>query len=175
MAVKLHFDLSAPAFPWRLSRALLDHHREAASVMFGRYHASPAPGTLTRRGKARPIALAWHTPSKPAREAHANLHDAVEHGAYAVAFAAVHATDRYVVVRRAHHGSGADFLLLREGAAEHDFVKLEVSGIAEPDGPVLARRLAEKLQQVQTGDLRAPGLAVVVCFREPIVALAELS
>ncbi len=141
--------------------------------MYHRYHTPPTPGTLTHRGKSRPLALTWRAPARATRESHANLHDATEHGACAVAFAAVHATNRYVVVRRAHHGSGADFLLLREGSPEHDFIKLEVSGIAEPSGPALARRLAEKLQQVQTGDLPAPGVAVVVCFRDPLVALAE--
>ncbi|MBL8973925.1 MAG: hypothetical protein JNK56_25260 [Myxococcales bacterium] len=166
MARSISIDLANPTFPWRLSRALLASHSEAAAVMLDRFHTSPAEGTLSVHGLERHLTMQWSTPTGPQHAAHANTLDATEHGAYAVAFAVVHAAQRYVVVRRAEHGTGADFLLVREGDPEREFIALEVSGIARSTSGFKSR-LEAKLQQVHHG------LAVVVCFEDAAVALAE--
>jgi hypothetical protein len=137
---------------------------EAATVMFFKFHQVPPPKT--------PMALAWDDgrcslhvhwtqPDFRALESHANENDATEAAAYAVAIAAVNHRG-YVVRRRAHQGSGADFLMVRRGEPDNDFVKLEVSGIAR--GGSLETRLVQKKEQVSGGDLSRPGVALVVHF-----------
>lgn len=167
MAPTLSIDLANPSFPWKLSQALLAFHSEAASVMLERFHASPVMGLLRKRGGERNLTMHWNPPTRSQRDSHANSKDATEHGAYAVAFAAVYAVQRYVIVRRAQHRTGADFLLVREGDPEREFIKLEVSGIAR-SSQGLAARLEAKLQQVHSG------LAVVVCFQDLVIAFAEV-
>lgn len=57
----------------------------------------------------------------------------------------------------------------RHGEPPNDFFKLEVSGVAR--GEALAARLAEKVEQVQGGDLNRPGVAVVVGFEAATVLM----
>lgn len=148
-------------------RALARNHVanlvDAASVMFDKFHQPPADGVIDFDSKTQPLLVSWDPPAPRLRETHANELDATEEGAYAVAFSAV-MSHGFVVRRRVHHGSGADYLLSREGEPDNDFVKLEVSGVARGDKR-LAARLETKIRQVAGGDLPRPGLAVVVGFQ----------
>jgi hypothetical protein len=98
---------------------------EAAAVMLSIFHAVPPPGTA--------MSVRWD----------ANEKDATEAGAYAIAVAAAN-HNGFIVRRRAHQGSGADFLMVRRGEPDNDFVKLEVSGIAR--GGNVGSRLKLKVE-----------------------------
>ena len=64
-----------------------------------------------------------------------NRIDASEFAACAVAIATAHAYAGRRVLRRALHGSGADFLMRRLDATGDDFERLEVSGITTTEPP----------------------------------------
>lgn len=152
---------------------------EAAAVMLDKFHSSPAPGMLhvvdwesVKVTAEHNLLLRWAPPSPQSRDTHANELDATEEGAYAVAFAAVMSRG-YRVVRRAHHGSGADFILAKDGEPDNDYHKLEVSGVARGNSDVLDQRLVAKMEQVGRGDLDRPGLAVVVGFQSTTLLTAE--
>lgn len=152
---------------------------EAAAVMLDKFHRSPAPGMLyvvdwesMKATAEHHVHLCWTPPNEQSRDTHANELDATEEGAYAVAFAAVMSRG-YRIVRRAHHGSGADFILAREGEPDNDYHKLEVSGVARGNIDELAQRLVVKMEQVSGGDMDRPGLAVVVGFKAAMLLTAE--
>lgn len=157
-----------------LSPGLLAGWIEAAAVMLDKFHpVPPPPTTLTVHddGDVSTFSLAWPQPSPTMMASHANEKDATEQGAYGIAVAAVHQRG-YRVRRRTHQGSGADLLMVRHGEPDTDFVKLEVSGIAR--GATLSGRLGVKAEQVAGGDLRRPGVAVVVGFEAAAIRLASV-
>ncbi len=144
---------------------------DAAAVMLHKFHSVPPPPTalaVVHDDERSTMQLTWTPPMPQTQGDHANEKDATEHGAYAVAIAAAHHRG-YRVRRRTHQGSGADLLMVRHGEPQNDFVKLEVSGIAR-DGSV-ATRLKEKIDEVRGGDLRRPGVAVVVRFKAATVTM----
>lgn len=153
---------------------------EAAAVTFERFHSPPPPPhkcTVFNAGTEAPVELVWAAADSKTRSTHANELDATEAGAYAVAVATVHALDGWCVAGRAHHASGADWLMMKNENAEA-FVKLEVSGIAAGVGSAgharLRSRLTEKIAQVRKGDLERPGIAVVVGFELSRVLISEV-
>jgi len=83
-------------------------------------------------------------------------------GAYAVAIATVH-DHGFEVRKRIFHGSGADLVMVRRGEPDGNIVRLEVSGIA--DAGSVGARVKGKLDQLERGDLKGPGFAVVVRFK----------
>jgi hypothetical protein len=145
---------------------------EAAAVMFELYHGAPPPPrscTFTPFDRDDvAAAFVWPPTNEMTRASHGNPLNATEHGAYAVACATVGALEGWKVTGRAHHGSGADLLMLREGDDPNDFVRLEVSGVAAGTGDAglvaLRRRLVVKVNQLGRGDLDRPGVAAVVGF-----------
>jgi hypothetical protein len=153
---------------------------DAAAVVLDHFHQSPKPGRLLHTqacGAAAstteyPVILRWPLSDQQCRQTHANGIDATEEGAYAVAFAAV-MSQGYRILRRAHHGSGADYILAKEGEPDSAYRKLEVSGVARGHGDVLMRRLTRKLEQVNGGSLDCPGLALVVGFEAATILAAE--
>lgn len=157
----------------RLSPALVSSLVEAASVVLGAHHQAPPPPTAlgwVEDELTQPASLHWEAPEPRAKDSHANNKDATEDAACAIAIGAMEALG-YRVVRRAIHGSGADYLMIREGEPENDFLKLEVSGIFQ--GGDIRKRLREKIEQVGGGSLDRPGRAVVVQFESPTVAIGR--
>jgi hypothetical protein len=143
---------------------------DAARVMLDKFHVSPRTFEITWLEMMH-MDLEWAAPQEVHRQTHANELDATETGAYGLAFATVHEGD-YIVQRRAHHGSGSDYLLTRKGEPDNDFVRLEVSGLAGGGG--LRSRLRDKVTQLGNGDLQRPGLAVVVGFEAAEVCVEEV-
>ena len=86
-----------------------------------------------------------------------------------MAIATVHELG-YAVLRRTRQGSGCDYLMVRRGEPENDFLKLEVSGTGDGN-PV--SRLKEKVSQGKSGDLQRPGMAVVVGFKAAQIHVEE--
>lgn len=159
---------------WRLEPILLSTFCRAAAVVLQRFHASPHPLTLRDGDALHDATLMWSTPDSRALATHANLLDATEYGAYALAFAALRCIGPYTVIKRAQHGSGADFVLAHEGREEEPWTMLEVSGIARGDGPAVAARLRRKLAQVSAHAHIGPRMAVVVRFERPLIMIAEV-
>ncbi len=145
-----------------LARSHVGNLVDAASVMLDRFHRPPARGVIELGREPEALTVSWAPPDRVLLATHANERDATEDGAYAVALSAAIRCG-YVVRRRLHHGSGADYLLTRVGEPATDFVKLEVSGVARGASRLRARQ-RQKLAQLERGDLRRPGLAIVVGF-----------
>jgi len=176
VSVPVEIDLKALEVRSSLSRANLASLREAASVVLDRLQPGVTPDAAavveSSRAAARDAFVRWTRADAQMRDTHANDLNACEDGAAAVAIAMVPMTHGCRVVRRAFHGSGADYLMRAEGASDDDVVRLEVSGISGSSHP--SSRLREKVDELRAGALRRPGVAVVVAFSaRPLRILTE--
>ena len=156
-----------------LSPALVGALVEAASVVMAAHHLAPPPPTPMRwveEDQEQVARIIWTAPDERAKASHSNNKDATEDAACAVAIAAMQELG-FRVVKRAFHGSGADYLMVKSGEPDNDFIKLEVSGIFQ--GGDLRKRLRVKIDQVGGGQLNRPGRAVVVQFEEPAIAIGR--
>jgi hypothetical protein len=174
-------DLHATGAHHKLSAHVWGGWAEAASVCCKRFHPVPPPATpfaIERGDHQWQIGVTWRAPREIVARSHDNDLDATRDGAYAVAVASLHVIEGWRALGRAQSASGADLLARRDGDADDDFVKVEVSGMSagtEPRGlRQLRRRLQEKIVQVQNGDLERPGIAVVVGFELARVLVSEL-
>jgi len=153
-----------------VSAGIVRCYAEAASVMLDRYHEhSPVFGTVSLDGEERCAAFTWPPSTDDEKASHANELDAIQYGAYAVSFIAANRMTGYVVRKRAHHGSGADWLMTKPGERDDEFVRLEVSGVGRDKS--LEGRLKDKVAQLGRGDLARPGLAVVVGFEGAAIVM----
>lgn len=153
-----------------LARSHVENMVDACGVMLDKFHISPRTFEVAWAG-TRHLELVWSAPQEIHRQTHANEIDATETAAYGLALVVVSEGD-YLVRRRAHHGSGSDYLLTKRGEPDNDFVRLEVSGVARGHG--LSWRLSDKVAQLRRGDLRRPGLAVVVGFEAAKMCVEEV-
>ncbi|MFO7562889.1 MAG: hypothetical protein R6X02_09630 [Enhygromyxa sp.] len=154
-----------------LARSHVANHVDAASVMLDKFHNSPKTGSVDFGDEEQALELGWERPTPLVRATHEIELHATEDGAYAVAIG-VAISCGYLIRRRAHHGSGSDYLLTREGGSANELIKLEVSGVARPrDRGRLRARVKQKLAQLARGDLRGPGVAVVVGFESARVLM----
>lgn len=154
--------------------AVFSAKTEAASVMLWKFYSpnTKADGTWRHCTQEQPVQLQWENPERDLLAAHSNELDATEDGAYAIAMAIANQLG-FKIVARAHHGSGADWILARNGEPVNDYYKLEVSGMARMSAESPEHRLKEKLEQIQRGDYDRPGLAVVTRFEDACVLSGE--
>jgi hypothetical protein len=166
MVEAVEFDLRKIDECSSLTSFVLGSLAEAASVVLEQLH----PAVEQRVGCALELdehtkaegPLCWSAPTLQARATHANENNASEDGAVAVAIVAVHRSLGYRVVARAEHRSGADYLMWDPTKGEDELVRLEVSGII---GVASARsRLRVKVEELENGRDRRPGVACVVRF-----------
>lgn len=169
-------DLDAlPTDPgWRLEPAILATFCSAAAVVLQRFHTSPHAVAVVDGDALHTTTLLWSRPDTRALATHANLLDATEHGAYALAIASLCRLGPYTVVARAQHGTGAYFVLAHAGREEEPWAMLEVSRIARGDGPAVAARLRRKLAQVSARAHDGPRPAAVVRLQRPLITIAEV-
>lgn len=141
----------------------LDKHKHASGVIL---HVDRASASSTKH------ALVFATPTIRLKRANADLQDAVEAGAVAVAVAWLTSETDYRVVERSRKGTGFDYWL---GKSEETFdARLEVSGILQGDTRTVGARLRTKLQQMVPSDKGGlPGYAVVVEFGAPCASVGE--
>ena len=156
---------------------------EAAAVMFERFHPpTPPPCACMIHATGRdefPAHLIWPKTDERVRASHRNELNATEHGAYIIASATLGHLDGWRILARAHHGSGADLVMLPPGEENPEaFVRLEVSGIGAGVGTkarsALRARLRQKIEQLGEGDLDRPGIAAVVGFELATVLISEV-
>lgn len=165
---------SLPADPgWEMDPEALAVFCAAARVMLDKFHEPPRVGQVVSPEGTRQVRIEWSRASARAGRTHAHSDDATRDGAYALAFAVLRQLRSYTFLRRAERRSGADFVLVREGAAERDFIMLEVSGVGRGSDAVVNGRLRDKVRQVSRHDGEA--IAVVVRFQRPLVAIEEAS
>lgn len=160
-----------------VTTALGDAYAEAAAVCLNAHHHPPAEITAQYKNEAQVCALSWTAPTAAALRAHANEIDATELGAYAVSFAAVESLAGLVAVRRAETLTGADYYVAPIGSDPDDLencVRMEVSGVAAGNETMVRARLRQKLRQTEKGRSNLPALAVVIGFRERLIAIAHL-
>lgn len=174
VTLRLALDLQRLPEVCALSPGHLAHCTEAASVMLDKFWSPPPPPTpamVVSDGSSAFAHLSWTAPDDQQRASHDNELEAVEYGACAIAFAAVHAVHGYVVHRRAYHGSRTDYVIRRRGEHENDFAKLEVSGTARGDEHQTSARLAAKVRQAQESPMAGPAVAVVVAFKDAVIKI----
>jgi hypothetical protein len=113
-------------------------------------------------------ALVFEEPSPQALRAHADLQEATESGACALAIVVARDETGLEVVERARKGTGVDYWLGRTvGVFE---ARLEVSGILAGSERDVARRLRQKLEQMKRSQADdVPGYAAIVEFTRPRV------
>ena len=118
--------------------------------------------------------LHWETPDDQARLAWGNEIDATEYGAAGIALLLARRLMDLVVMSRARHGTGFDYWLGGDTAEPpmEGAVRLEVSGIRKGPPSAVARRVRQKLDQMQRRDATAPGYAIVVEFGRPAAMVA---
>lgn len=150
---------------------------EAACICFSRHHDSPIDVEVRRKDGNSMCEFAFRTPNERERNAHANVIDATEQGAYGVSIAAVEETESLVVVRRAETLTGADWYVAPPGVPAEDLescYRLEVSGTDTGTLSNIEARLSQKARQTREGKSNLPAIASVVGFKQRIVAIRRV-
>lgn len=106
------------------------------------------------------------------RQAHADLQEATEHGAEAIAFVLSLTFTPYTIVGRSRKGTGFDYWL---GVRPLDFAaRLEISGILRGTRRDIEARIREKRRQIAKADeLQLPAYICVVEFSIPSASLVQ--
>jgi hypothetical protein len=157
----------------KIAHELVEHHKIAAVVSLYRHHTPPRtifPRFDENLQQENLYELTWFGPTVEQQEAFNNIIDSTENGAEIIALLVVQACG-YRVVKRAAALSGSDWIIVKNGEPENDFWKLEVSGIDRDGRP--HDRLHRKLEQVASGELSRPGIAIVVRFSPPEIHFGE--
>lgn len=118
--------------------------------------------------------LRWEPADEQARLSWGNEIDATEDGAAGIAILVARRVLGLMVTSRSRHGTGFDYWLGGDTAEPpiQGAVRLEVSGVRSGSSSVVARRLKQKLDQMQRGDATVAGYAIVVEFGRPTAAVA---
>ena len=116
-------------------------------------------------------ALEFDSPTAQAKRANADLQEATEDGAMAVAIAVVTRVTKHRAVLRSWKKTGVDWWLgPKAGVFE---ARLEVSGILN-DPSEVSRRVKQKLKQMTPTDAGGlPGYAAVIEFGTPQAVVVE--
>ena len=157
-----------------LTEAIAEYLREASLVCL-EHHNHKSGVILKLDGSQAPRqspALVWQA-GLPANapQAHADLQDATEDGAVAIAVLLVAKYTDYRVITRAAKGNGFDYYLGKQAASDSfNFLadataQLEVSGILEEKGSnTRRRRLAQKRRRLQKYNTPGSSFIIIVAF-----------
>lgn len=155
-----------------LSPGVSGYFSECARVVLHRA-SRPEIGEVKIQGapKFRKAALVYSAPNNIARRSNADIQEATEQGAYALALLVLKEHDGSVMVERTAKGPGFDFWVSTH--APWNFTgRLEVSGIFDGTPAMIRARVAEKRSQTEVS--RSSGLVayvVVVEFSTPTIQL----
>lgn len=150
---------------------------EAACVCFSRHYEPPIDIEVRQKSGNLMCELTFRTASEGEINAHANVIDATEQGAYGVSIAAVEEMESLVVVRRAETLTGADWYVAPSGTSVEDLescFRLEVSGTDSGTLSTVETRLSQKAQQTRDGKSNLPAIATVVGFKQRVVAILKV-
>ena len=120
--------------------------------------------------------LLWPLINDQTRRTWADLQEATQYGATAIAVLLAKKETGYAVIERSAKGTGIDYWLGHEaeGPPFQNKARLEVSGILSVEGSVndveraVAKRVREKLKQTQPSSGSLPAYVVVVEFWKPL-------
>ena len=120
--------------------------------------------------------LLWPRITDQARLTWADLEEATEYGATAIAVLLIKKEFGYAVIERSAKGTGIDYWLghEEEGPPFQNKARLEVSGILSVQGSAkdieraVAKRVREKLKQTQASSGSLPAYVVVIEFGSPL-------
>lgn len=157
-----------------LTKAVCDAYAEAAHVCLSLHHQPPVDIVVTTPEEESTFGMTWTVPGERERRAWANLIDAVEAGAYAMAIAAVEGVHQWFAVSRAETLTGADYYVGPAGADLETAFRLEVSGTNEGNAAELRARLKRKTEQALAGRSALPAVACVVGFRNGSILVSSL-
>ena len=112
--------------------------------------------------------LVWHDASVQDRDTYADIPEATEEGACAVALSVIESTLGMVVMERSRKNSAFDYWLGDEpGSMMQRKARLEVTGILHGDVAAVQRRLAEKLERYSKYPDASRAMVAVVEFGTP--------
>jgi len=120
--------------------------------------------------------LIWEKTDASVYASWANLEEAVEEAAYAIAILTVWSTTAYTVISQSEKGSGVDFWC---GEKQADFpfqnkMRVEVSGILRGSMGRINTRIKEKIIQAKAGfESPVPFIIIVTEFSRPLVKTAK--
>lgn len=117
------------------------------------------------------------------RRAWADLQEATEYGATAIAILLVLRNTEYTIIQRTAKGPGFDYWLLEEkNYDENDpfpegTARLEISGMIDSDkDSEIKARVRDKIKQTEKSDnMKIPAVVVVVAFHQPEAHLVRKS
>lgn len=161
-----------------LTPAIAGCYEEAASVCLSDRNTPPIDIELSDNGRVSEVSVSWSVPDSRVLAAYANSTDATEFGAYGCVIAGVELSRGIFAVRRAETGTGADYYVGPSDSGVEDLEdcsRLEVSGIRAGDYKLVARRLAEKVDQAQRGNSNLPALAGVMGFSAKVLLMKDVA
>ncbi len=121
------------------------------------------------------IALSWNAIHGRYADAWADLHEATEYGAVAVAVLLIKHLTSYEVVQRSRRGTGIDYWLGDDTVLPYTRkARLEVSGILTGTQQTVRARVLSKLRQTELSDATLGGLPAYVIVVEFGTPLAEI-
>ncbi len=150
---------------------------QAARVCLDRHHVPPIRLSIIEDEFQNSSELRWIPPTDTMRRSWGEQNDTIEWGAVGVTLAVLGTARGLVATQRAQRGSGADYYVAPLDASDDDLegaIRLEISGIDRGESQELVRRLAQKIDQLKSGDSNTPGIAVVVGFSARSLHLATL-
>lgn len=136
-------------------------------------HVNGAEMSLSGDEEGR-LELRWKQPEKTAHNSHADLQDAVEHGASGIACGLASMISDQPGLLRSVKGTGFDYWL----GEDDDLLfqkkeRLEISGILSGSESDIRSRRKRKLEQIERTNRHLPGLVIVVEFSQPVSEVAR--
>lgn len=112
--------------------------------------------------------LKWRVPTNQTRRSWADLQEATERGASAIAFLLMLELTDYTVIERSRKGTGFDYWLGKhEQPLFQRSARLEISGMLSGSASLIDSRVRQKKSQTQRSDGALPAFVVVVEFGTP--------
>jgi hypothetical protein len=137
-------------------------------------HGSPVTWRVVSDDRSARYECAWEPPTVVHLNSYANSNECTDMAANAIALSGAAAHLQLIAVARCETGTGSDwFVLPRDAPAPDpvdldfdrpDMLRIEISGIANDDGPTFNARLREKIRQVRKPGHPVPGIAGVAGF-----------
>ena len=157
-----------------LSREVGSYLAQAGAVCLESQSHAPGVDLAITGEVAGMHPLYWKPAVDQVRLSWRNEIDATENGAAGIATLLARRLLGLMVTSRSRHGTGFDYWLGGDiaGPPMQHAVRLEVSGVRRGSSSVVARRVRQKLDQMQRGDATASGYAIVVEFGRPTAAVA---
>lgn len=113
--------------------------------------------------------LVWHDASLQDRDTYADIPEATEEGACAIAMSVIESTLGLVVMERSRKNSAFDYWLGDEpGSMMQRKARLEVTGILHGGHAAVQRRLTEKLERLDRYPDASRAMVAVVEFGTPL-------